>query len=268
MIRAASQRYIQTSPRRGYRFIAELELVAPAERGRYQRFTDEARRTFAHPGKRRAAQWRSGVGCSCIGEKWQRHSQSCRRGSRPGANCLPSHQNDICRGQSSTELLGGCFTGLLCRDRNGSIGHRTCPEFSNCESSPGSIISRQKAANRASFPPADEPKLDMLVEGSVVRRANQVRVMVQVFRLPARAQIWSQTYDRDLGEILAVQKEVAWTIAAQVSEHLTPHEQSHFSFCKSHQAGGIRLVSAWDDSMPNIKTKPITRQQCSPSSGQ
>ena len=49
------------------------------------------------------------------------------------------------------------------------------------------------------------------------------------FHLPTQSRVWSQSYDRDLSEILAVQKEVASTIAAQVRADLTPHERMQFS---------------------------------------
>ncbi len=93
----------------------------------------------------------------------------------------------------------------------------------------GSVISQPGSAGEAVSNSAGELHLDMLVEGSVIRLADQVRIAVKVFQLPDRAQIWSHNYDRDLGEILAVQKEVASTIAAEIRADLTPHEQMQFS---------------------------------------
>ena len=68
--------------------------------------------------------------------------------------------------------------------------------------------------------------LDMLVEGSMRRLSNKIQMIVKIFDLSTRAEIWSQNYDRDLGEILAVQKEVASTIATQIRADLTPYEQT------------------------------------------
>ena len=70
-----------------------------------------------------------------------------------------------------------------------------------------------------------EPRLDILVEGSVIRLGNRMRITVQVVQLPARIQIWSRSFDRSLGEILAVLKEVTAAIAAQIRADLNPQEQ-------------------------------------------
>ena len=67
---------------------------------------------------------------------------------------------------------------------------------------------------------------DMVVEGSVRRISNKFQIFVKISDLSTRAEIWSQNYDRYLGEILAVQKEVASTIAAQIRADLTTYEQT------------------------------------------
>ena len=69
-------------------------------------------------------------------------------------------------------------------------------------------------------------RLDMLVEGSLRRLSDKIQIIVKIFDLSTRSEIWSQNYDRDLGEILAVQKEVASTIAVQIRADLTPDEQT------------------------------------------
>ena len=59
-----------------------------------------------------------------------------------------------------------------------------------------------------------------------MRLANQMRIVVTILHLPTRSEIWSQIYDRDIGEILAVQKEVASTIAVKIRADPTPHRQT------------------------------------------
>jgi tetratricopeptide (TPR) repeat protein len=71
--------------------------------------------------------------------------------------------------------------------------------------------------------------MDLLIAGSVMRLSSQVRITVTAIHLPTQSEVWPQSYDRDLGEILAVRKEVASTIAAQVRANLTPHEQMQFT---------------------------------------
>jgi DNA-binding winged helix-turn-helix (wHTH) protein/TolB-like protein/Tfp pilus assembly protein PilF len=74
--------------------------------------------------------------------------------------------------------------------------------------------------------PAGMLHFDMLVEGSMRRLSNKIQIIVKIFDLSTRAEIWSQNYDRDLGEILAVQKEVASTIATHIRADPTPYEQA------------------------------------------
>jgi DNA-binding winged helix-turn-helix (wHTH) protein/Tfp pilus assembly protein PilF len=76
---------------------------------------------------------------------------------------------------------------------------------------------------------AGKLQLDLLVGGSVMRMGTQLRIVVAVIHPQTQSQLWSQSYDRDLGEILAMQKEVACAIAAEVRTGLTPQEQMQFS---------------------------------------
>jgi len=73
---------------------------------------------------------------------------------------------------------------------------------------------------------AGSSRLDVLVEGSMKRLSNKIQIVVKILDLSTRAEIWSQDYDRDLSEILVLQKEVASTIAAQIRADLTPYEQT------------------------------------------
>jgi TolB-like protein len=52
-----------------------------------------------------------------------------------------------------------------------------------------------------------------LLEGSVQRAANRVRVNAQLIDARTDAHLWAQTYDRDLADVFAIQSEIAQTIA-------------------------------------------------------
>jgi DNA-binding winged helix-turn-helix (wHTH) protein/TolB-like protein/tetratricopeptide (TPR) repeat protein len=94
---------------------------------------------------------------------------------------------------------------------------------------PSSVMSRHWIASKALSNIAGELHLDMLVTGSVMRMSNQVRINVTAIDLSTQSEMWSQRYDRDLSEILAVQREVAFTIAARVRADLTPDQRMQFS---------------------------------------
>src|ERR671937_62872 len=65
-----------------------------------------------------------------------------------------------------------------------------------------------------------------LVEGSVQRVANRVRVNAQLIDARDDAHLWAQTYDRDLSDVFAIQSEIAKTIADQLRAKILPREKS------------------------------------------
>jgi TolB-like protein/class 3 adenylate cyclase/Tfp pilus assembly protein PilF len=64
-----------------------------------------------------------------------------------------------------------------------------------------------------------------VVEGSVQRAANKVRVSAQLIDARNDAHLWAQTYDRDLADVFAIQSEIAKAIADQLQAKLSPNEK-------------------------------------------
>jgi TolB-like protein/class 3 adenylate cyclase/Tfp pilus assembly protein PilF len=64
-----------------------------------------------------------------------------------------------------------------------------------------------------------------IVEGSVQRAANRVRVNAQLINARTDRQLWAQTYDRDLADVFAIQSEIATSIAGQLQTRLSPSER-------------------------------------------
>jgi TolB-like protein/class 3 adenylate cyclase len=65
-----------------------------------------------------------------------------------------------------------------------------------------------------------------VLEGSVQRAANKIRVNAQLIDARDDAHLWAQTYDRDLADVFAIQSEIAQTIAEQLKAHLSPTEKA------------------------------------------
>jgi TolB-like protein/Flp pilus assembly protein TadD len=76
---------------------------------------------------------------------------------------------------------------------------------------------------------ARELGVDAVVEGSVLREGNQVRITAQLIDARSDQHIWAQSYVRDLTSVLALQGEVAQAIADQVRINLTPQEQARLT---------------------------------------
>src|SRR5437588_279378 len=64
-----------------------------------------------------------------------------------------------------------------------------------------------------------------LLEGSVQRAANRVRVNAQLIDARSDVHLWAQTYDRDLADVFAIQSEIAKAIVEQLQAKLSPTEK-------------------------------------------
>jgi TolB-like protein len=64
-----------------------------------------------------------------------------------------------------------------------------------------------------------------VLEGSVQRSGNRVRVNAQLIDARTDAHLWAQTYDRDLADVFAIQSEIAKAIADQLQTKLSPNEK-------------------------------------------
>src|SRR5262249_48628282 len=65
-----------------------------------------------------------------------------------------------------------------------------------------------------------------VVEGSVQRAANRVRVSAQLIDARTDAQLWAERYDRDLADVFAIQSEIAKAVADQLQAKLSPREKA------------------------------------------
>jgi len=73
---------------------------------------------------------------------------------------------------------------------------------------------------------ANTLQVDALVEGSVIRAGSRIRVHAQLIRAAADEHFWSETYDRDAGDVLALESDVAQSIAEKVTVTITGEERS------------------------------------------
>jgi TolB-like protein/DNA-binding winged helix-turn-helix (wHTH) protein/Tfp pilus assembly protein PilF len=82
-----------------------------------------------------------------------------------------------------------------------------------------------KGARRPLPQIARELNVDAVVEGTVVRFGDRVRITAQLIEASTDKHLWSQSYEGDLRDTLALQNRVASAIADQIRINLTPHEQ-------------------------------------------
>ena len=76
---------------------------------------------------------------------------------------------------------------------------------------------------------ARELNVDAVVEGSVVRVAGQVRISAQLIHASTDTHLWVENYQRDLRDVLTLQREVARAIARQIEITVTPDQETRLA---------------------------------------
>lgn len=95
-------------------------------------------------------------------------------------------------------------------------------------------IMQYKGHARRSLPAiARELNVDAIVEGTILHSGSKVRITAQLIRARDDRHLWSEEYERDLTDVLALQGEVARAIASQIQIKLTPQEHSDLTRTRS-----------------------------------
>ena len=92
------------------------------------------------------------------------------------------------------------------------------------------VISRTSTLRYKSSPDnipeiARQLGVEHVLEGGVQKAGDKARVTVQLIHGATDSHVWAETYDRNLSDILAVESEIAETIARELKAKLTPREQ-------------------------------------------
>ncbi len=98
-----------------------------------------------------------------------------------------------------------------------------------------------------------------LVEGSVQRAANKVRVNAQLIDARNDAHLWAQTYDRDLADVFAIQSEIAKAIADQLQAKLSPAEENAIEQRPTSDVAAFDLYSRAKDLILTVTFSAIAR---------
>jgi TolB-like protein/DNA-binding winged helix-turn-helix (wHTH) protein/tetratricopeptide (TPR) repeat protein len=90
-------------------------------------------------------------------------------------------------------------------------------------------VTPYKNSNKPMREIAHELHADAVIEGSVTRSADRVRITVQLIDTAMDKHLWSESYEREMKNVLALQSDVAQAIAEHVHAVVTPEEQGHLS---------------------------------------
>jgi TolB-like protein/DNA-binding winged helix-turn-helix (wHTH) protein len=90
-------------------------------------------------------------------------------------------------------------------------------------------VMRYKGARKAVPEIARELKVDAVVEGSVARSGDEVRIRVQLVQAATDYHLWAQSYEGRIKDVLALQSRAATAIARAIQLNLTPAQQSRLA---------------------------------------
>jgi len=96
--------------------------------------------------------------------------------------------------------------------------------------------------------------IDGVIEGSVLRSGSRVRITVQLLHARTDRHLWAESYDRDSGDIFALQAEVTEAIVKEIRVKITANEQSQLARTPAVNPAAyeayLRGVCYWDKRSP------------------
>jgi len=85
---------------------------------------------------------------------------------------------------------------------------------------------------------ARELKVDAVVEGTVLRSGNRVRITAELVQVATDRHLWAETYESQLDDVLSLQNQVASAIVNEIRINLTPEEQEQLATVRPVSAEG------------------------------
>jgi TolB-like protein/DNA-binding winged helix-turn-helix (wHTH) protein/Tfp pilus assembly protein PilF len=236
---ADNPRFVETLPRRGYRFIAPMQVSgagesevapkvspilpqalpatdAPAVAGGAQNDLPPA---LAAPAGRR---WpRFWIVCAAaaivaLGALW-RWTRFPGPKPSPAIRSLAVLPLENLSGDPAQDYFSDGMTDELITELGQISGLRVISRTS---------VMTYKGARRLLPQIAHDLNVDAVVEGTVLRSGARVRITAQLILASADKHLWARSYEGDLRDALALQNEVARSIASEVRVELTPHEDA------------------------------------------
>ncbi len=217
---ADNPRFIETLPRRGYRFKGSVEEVAPKDMpapGPVEVKASEAipvvvprkHRSFMIPGMALVVAAAVALGLSL----WV----SRRAAEVPVVRSIAVLPLANFSGDPAQEYFVDGMTDELITDLAKVGALRVISRTS---------VMRYKGTSKGLPEIARELNVDGIIEGSVTRSGQRVRITAQLLYGPTDKHLWAETYERDLGDVLSMQSEVARAIAQQVRVQVTPQQKA------------------------------------------
>ena len=234
---AESPRYIETLPKRGYRFIAEVSVVDTGNRAKTPEsaagdmtgvehgIQDQpvalavAHKRWRSPSHRSIAALVVLLSLTIIAV-WLFRSLDRRSAEIRSIAVLPL---DNLSGDASQDYFSDGMTDELITDLAKIKALRVISRTS---------VMRYKGTHTPLPEIARKLKVDAILEGSVLRSGEQVRITAQLIQVPADKHLWAESYEGNLSDTLALQNKVARAVAEQIRIEVTSQERAELKSVK------------------------------------
>jgi TolB-like protein/DNA-binding winged helix-turn-helix (wHTH) protein/Flp pilus assembly protein TadD len=234
---AESPRYIETLPKRGYRFITAVSVVDTDNRAKASE-SPAGDRTNIEPGhqhqsvepalalkplhwlKRRTLIVLIAILSTMLLTIWLFRSWDR---SSSGIRSIAVLPLDNLSGDDSQDYFSDGMTDELITDLAKIKALRVISRTS---------VMRYKRTNTPLAEIARTLNVDAIVEGSVLRFGERVRITAQLIQVPADKHLWAESYEGNLSDTLALQNKVAQAVAEQIRIELTLQERAELKSVK------------------------------------
>jgi TolB-like protein/DNA-binding winged helix-turn-helix (wHTH) protein/Tfp pilus assembly protein PilF len=220
---ADNPRFVETLPRRGYRFIAPVQTVGAAleEAPVAVRAAVQVEVSATNPVAPRRGlprTWMLGLVILLVGLAgfgvWM-----IGRARRPAPviRSLAVLPLENLSGDASQDYFSDGMTDELINELGQINELRVISRTS---------VMTYKGTHKSLPQIARDLNVDAVVEGAVLRSGNQVRITAELILAAADKHLWAKSYEGDLRDTIALQKQVASSIAGEIRIKLTPNEQA------------------------------------------
>ena len=233
---AAEPRYIETLPKLGYRMIApvEYEEGAPGERAPVSeqvsgdaKLPSEAEvSTSARPAHSAKRLWLAAAAvsvlvivCAAAILKWPRANRTPQRGAAAGKIMVAVLPFENLTGDESQVY----FSDGLTEEMIAQLGRLDPKEFGVIART--SVMHYQHSSENVNQI-GNELGVQYVLEGSVRRDSEKVRINAELIEVRGQRQLWAQQYDRELTNLLVLQAEIAREISNSIQQTLGNPERS------------------------------------------
>jgi TolB-like protein/DNA-binding winged helix-turn-helix (wHTH) protein len=220
---AENPRFIETVPRRGYRFVAPVTSEAAKGAPAIPTFSGASEAVASAPA-RLDGKWLKVLTLCLLAvvallialSLTSVHERLLGHASPPHIESLAVLPLANLSGDPGQDFFADGMTEALITDLGKISALRVISRTS---------VVQYKGTKKPLPEIARELNVDGLVEGTVLRSGNHLRITANLLQASPEKHLWAESYESDIGDVLALQGQVAQAIAREIQVKLTPQEQ-------------------------------------------